>query len=269
MAEFRDYKDYGEIKERDDDVQYFCKFTFGQFFTILVMEVVTLAFVFYLGAKYGTNYLKIDIENDGPKVTSVVAGSPSAQTEEIDTGAASPIQDAEIQALARDVIKGGGGENKLKEKVRELLDKQQETQNTALAPQKQIQTDTRIDLGPEPATERTAAVSSAPKEPEAPAPAKAESASATDGGAIRVKSSSTSPFSIQVGSYPNMEEASSKVEEWRTKGYPSFMMIADIPDRGRWYRVRIGGFASKESATDYLAKIRQNEGVEGIVVSNE
>ena len=48
MTEFQDYKNYGEGKE--DDVQYFCKLTFGQFFTILVLEVVTLAFIFYLGA---------------------------------------------------------------------------------------------------------------------------------------------------------------------------------------------------------------------------
>ena len=47
------------------------------------------------------------------------------------------------------------------------------------------------------------------------------------------------------------------------------MMIADIPDRGRWYRVRIGGFAKKEDAQKYLERFRSDEGVEAIVVLNE
>jgi cell division septation protein DedD len=91
----------------------------------------------------------------------------------------------------------------------------------------------------------------------------------TGGGVIKVKSSSVGQYSVQVGSYPKMEEASARVEDWRKKGYPSFMMIADIPDRGRWYRVRIGGFGTKEEAQAYLDKFKQSESVDGIVVLNE
>src|SRR3989338_5620270 len=37
-------------KEVED---YFCRFTFGQFVTLILLELVTLFFVFYLGAHYG------------------------------------------------------------------------------------------------------------------------------------------------------------------------------------------------------------------------
>lgn len=256
MNEFSDYKNIKE--EKEEDVQYFCKFTFGQFFTILVLEVVTLAFVFYLGAKYGTNYLKIDqADNERPAVTEVVAGKTSAVS-----------QDAELQAMARDALKGGTSGD-LKERVDELLQKEGGQQQAGSVQQ------------PAPAVQPVQSIESAkiqqketslPKttiNTESKPEAKVETKPETDSGAIKIKSAANSQYSIQIGSYPNMNEASEKVQEWRAKGYPSFMMIADIPDRGRWYRVRIGGFAAKEDAQGYLEKFRANEGAEGIVVLNE
>lgn len=36
---------------------YFCKFTFGQFVTLILLELVTLFLVFYLGARYGPDLI--------------------------------------------------------------------------------------------------------------------------------------------------------------------------------------------------------------------
>ncbi len=41
-------------KEVED---YFCRFTFGQFVTLILLELVTLFFVFYLGARYGPDLI--------------------------------------------------------------------------------------------------------------------------------------------------------------------------------------------------------------------
>ncbi|MBI2092017.1 MAG: SPOR domain-containing protein [Deltaproteobacteria bacterium] len=250
MNEFRDLKN---LKE-DDDLQYFCKFTFGQFFTILVLEVVTLAFVFYLGAKYGTNYLKIDGET-GPNITQVIAGNNQPMAPE--------LQDRELQAMARDVVQGGGTEN-LKDRVKELLDKEKNPKPAVEAAPAPVQPAvTAVPPAAETATAETTPTEASASSNEAAKAAPSES------GVIRMKSPVGSQYSIQVGSYPNMDEAAVKVDDWRNKGYPSFMMIADIPDRGRWYRVRIGGFATKEDAQGYLDKFKQNENVEAIVVLNE
>ena len=46
-------------------------------------------------------------------------------------------------------------------------------------------------------------------------------------------------------------------------------MIADIPDRGRWYRIRIGGFSTKNNAKKYLEEFLEKEDTEAIIVLNE
>jgi len=248
MTEFRDYKNISA--EKEEDAQYFCKFTFGQFFTIIVLEVITLSFVFYLGAKYGTNYLKVGQEEQQTNITSVVANSP-APSENIPAA----LQDKELQQMARDAVKESNSD--LKERVKEMLNKKEDVapaQAQAPAPvQTQLPAQTIQQQQAAPAQEQ----------------AQAAQVAQADSGAIKVKSSASGAYSIQVGSYPNMDEAGERVKDWREKGYPSFMMIADIPDRGRWYRVRIGGFASKEDAQAYLDKFKINEQTEAIVVLNE
>ncbi|PIR16843.1 MAG: hypothetical protein COV46_06760 [Deltaproteobacteria bacterium CG11_big_fil_rev_8_21_14_0_20_49_13] len=277
-----DYKNIQE--EREPDLQYFCKFTFGQFFTILVLEVATLAFVFYLGAKYGTSYLKIDTADDQRSVVTeiVSTGGNGGQASSTATPTVSQqaIQDLELQAMARDALKGSGN-NSLKGKVKELLDKQanspvvSEPQQQTALPQSTIQQQqaamqAAMDaLNAEQAQASSVIPTPEPQPAQAALQAPAAPLEQGESGAIKIKSSAGAQYSIQVGSYPNMQEANSKVESWRGRGYPSFMMIADIPDRGRWYRVRIGGFPTKEDAQTYLEKFKGNEGVEAIVVLNE
>lgn len=255
-----EYKEYKELPvEKEEEAQeFFCRFTFGQFFTILVLEVVTLAFVFYLGAKYGTNYLKI-ADDDKPKIEQVVAGNSSMQImtpamapqqqAQAAPAANSQINDSELQAMARDALNVKKDDD-LKARVKEILAKnenaQQANQTQPVAAANETQPTAQAEAAPQPA--------SVPKPEQSP---------------ILMKGQAGKPFSVQVGSYPNMDEANGKVADWRSKGYPSYMMIADIPDRGRWYRVRIGGFATKDDAQQYLEKIKQNEGTEGIVVLNE
>ena len=44
-----------EFHEEDND--YFCRFSFGQFVSLALLEVVALFFVFYLGARYGPGFI--------------------------------------------------------------------------------------------------------------------------------------------------------------------------------------------------------------------
>lgn len=252
MGDFRDYKNV--VEDRDEPAQYFCRFTFGQFFTILVLEVITLGFVFYLGAKYGNEYIKISQETATPAVTEIVAGVPNVPAQSV-------IHDPELQAMAKDAIQGGG-EPDLKQRVKELLEKESsQPATTALAGKQGAVSGERL---------------ATPAETSAGLPAKtikqeqaAESPKPANEGVVRMKSPANAQFSIQVGSYPNMDEANQKVSEWRDKGYAAFMMIADIADRGRWYRVRVGGFATKEDAQSYMDQLTSKENTEAIIVRNE
>jgi cell division protein FtsN len=51
----------------EEDEEYFCRFTFGQFVSLSLLELVALFFVFYLGARYGPGllgYKSIETENE-------------------------------------------------------------------------------------------------------------------------------------------------------------------------------------------------------------
>ncbi len=231
-------------EETEDRAQYFCRFTFGQFFTILVLAVITFGFVFYLGARYGNDYLRISDRglNNSPEITRVISeGIPSKTTS---------IQDPELQALAREVVEGGSDVD-LKMRVREMLNRKSEPETVSASNAVETAEPEVMPLDSEP-------------------PSQSSAIDATESSVIRVKTSANAKYSIQVGSYPNMEEANFKIENWRSKGYPAFIMIADIPDRGRWYRVRVGGFASRDDAESYLDRLRSKEGdIEAIIVLNE
>lgn len=41
----------------EEEEQYFCRFTFGQFVSLALLELIALFFVFYLGARYGPELL--------------------------------------------------------------------------------------------------------------------------------------------------------------------------------------------------------------------
>ncbi len=290
------------IEEEEESTSYFCRFTFGQFFTILVLEVITLAFVFYLGAKYGTNYLKVaDEDAAAANVREIVAkGSPD------DVMSIDGASQTELQSIAKDAMKGANDEE-IKARVRELLAKN--SSNSALNPPANVQAPINAQQYPQTGSVQQDNFPTQPSASKVPPPAplqddqtiadlmaRAQESQAakvqppsqqqyeqpqqqansqqskqqgSEQGVVRMKSPAGSPYSIQVGSYPSMEEASSKVDDWRGKGYAAFMMIADIPDRGRWYRVRIGGFPSKEDAQTYLEKFRIGESTEAIIVLNE
>lgn len=73
-------------------------------------------------------------------------------------------------------------------------------------------------------------------------------------------------FAIQIGSYQSSEEATSSLNQWKKKGYPVFMAVGQVPDKGTWYRVRIGGFGSRDDAQKFLEKLKAKEKVSALVV---
>jgi cell division septation protein DedD len=73
-------------------------------------------------------------------------------------------------------------------------------------------------------------------------------------------------FTVQVGSYQSSEEATASLANWKKKGYSAFMAVGSIPNKGTWYRVRIGGFPSREEAQKFLEKFKTKEKASALVV---
>ena len=237
---------------------FFCRFTFGQFFALLVLEVFTLFFVFYLGARYGQDFLGLKQE---------VSAVEQEATEEGADAKVLTTADPETVKIAPQLIEKAKTPE-LKDRIRRMIEGAQKPSRRRMP--EVVSVNRREESAP--------AVAKAPKKvpdvvsseegtKEAPQPSPEKPIE--DTGVVRVKSPSGARYSVQVGSYPQMSEAAQAVERWKKKGYPAFMMIADIPDRGRWYRVRLGGFKTREDATYYMKELQARENVEALVVLNE
>lgn len=88
-----------------------------------------------------------------------------------------------------------------------------------------------------------------------PAPAKSEPMSAAKG------------FAVQIGAPASEQAAIGLRDKARAAGFTSFIQPVDT-ESGRRYRVRIGPEASRESAAALLARVKQNTGIDGIVVAH-
>lgn len=228
------------------EASYFCRFTFGQFFTLLVLEIFTLFFIFYLGARYGREFLGIETP-----VAEQRAGLPEVTT--TSSQVASTTADPEIRALAKDILEQAPPSD-LKQRVEEMLgERERRTENRE---QKQ-KTETETENGKQKTENREPKVGNQE---------------------LRTKNQEPQPviqtapenarYTIQIGSYNNVDEAHTMVTHWQEKGYPAYLTSADIPEKGRWYRVRVGGFENKELAQTYLDEFKHKEGVDAFIASN-
>jgi cell division septation protein DedD len=73
-------------------------------------------------------------------------------------------------------------------------------------------------------------------------------------------------FTLQVISYDRPEPSRAFAEGLRKKGHAAFVTAADVPDRGRYYRVRIGPFKNRELAEGYRRKFEDEEHMNTFVV---
>lgn len=58
-------------------------------------------------------------------------------------------------------------------------------------------------------------------------------------------------FTVQLGSFKSREMAFDLEKKLSSRGYPSFVRKVVIPDKGEWYRVRVGTFNDKSKAESY------------------
>jgi cell division protein FtsN len=80
-----------------------------------------------------------------------------------------------------------------------------------------------------------------------------------------IKSQKDGNVAIQVASTKDPASAETMVKKLQIKGYPAFSVKADIPEKGTWYRVRVGYFSGKTEAESIRQQLAAS-GYEGIVV---
>lgn len=75
-------------------------------------------------------------------------------------------------------------------------------------------------------------------------------------------------WTLQLSAYQDKAEAERFAAGLRDKGYAPFIVEANVPGKGIWFRVRMGRFGSKDAATTYLADFKRETSIAGIVTNN-
>lgn len=65
------------------------------------------------------------------------------------------------------------------------------------------------------------------------------------------------PWVIQVAATQDEAQGTQLVQRLKKSGYPAYLTKVAIPDKGTWFRVRVGGYASREAAESDLVKLEK------------
>lgn len=76
-------------------------------------------------------------------------------------------------------------------------------------------------------------------------------------------------YQLQVSSFRTQGEAQAFAEQLRARGHKAYVVEAHVPDRGTWYRVRVGPFGSQHAAATYRASFEEREHVVPFIVPPE
>jgi cell division protein FtsN len=83
--------------------------------------------------------------------------------------------------------------------------------------------------------------------------------------ALRKGASEKGAWVVQVGSTQERSEADRIAARFAGRG--ARVTAADVPGKGRWYRVRLGSFDTREAADRYLKDLERTTGARGFVAS--
>lgn len=75
-------------------------------------------------------------------------------------------------------------------------------------------------------------------------------------------------FTLQVGSHQTLAEARDQVDALEVLGMQPHLRPVDLKGKGRWYRVYLGGFATREEAENEGLQMKAKHAIESFLVSN-
>jgi cell division protein FtsN len=75
-------------------------------------------------------------------------------------------------------------------------------------------------------------------------------------------------FTLQISAFQNRPEADRFAAKLRDRGYAPYIVSAEVPNKGTWYRVRMGSFPSKDAASRYLADFKRETQLSAFVAAN-
>lgn len=74
-------------------------------------------------------------------------------------------------------------------------------------------------------------------------------------------------FTLQIGSYPNMDEARDQVDSLKALGMKPFLRTAEVKGKGKWFRVYLGGYESKDQAEKAGERFQSRHVIDAYIVA--
>ncbi len=75
-------------------------------------------------------------------------------------------------------------------------------------------------------------------------------------------------YTLQVGSYQDLADASARIEEIERHGIEPYLRSVILKNKGKWYRIYLGGYDSIEAADKAGKKLRSQRVIDSYIVSN-
>jgi cell division septation protein DedD len=72
-------------------------------------------------------------------------------------------------------------------------------------------------------------------------------------------------FTLQISAFQSRAEADRFSARLRDRGYAPYIVAAEVPRKGTWYRVRMGRFKTREAAARYLADFQRETNIQAFV----
>lgn len=116
----------------------------------------------------------------------------------------------------------------------------------------------------DPGAMAAAPVSTPAVEAPAPKPAAKETTAAPKPAASKpaaeVKKPAAGLYYVQVAAFTDRAQAQAAADRYKKQGYAAVVASPRPADTKTWYRVRLGGYASRDRAADLLAKLNASAG---------
>ncbi|MEO7110241.1 MAG: SPOR domain-containing protein [Polyangiaceae bacterium] len=73
-------------------------------------------------------------------------------------------------------------------------------------------------------------------------------------------------YQLQVSSFRSHDEADGFANQQRARGHKAYVLEAQVPGRGVWYRVRVGPFSTQHAASSYRSTFETREHVVPFII---
>jgi len=88
-------------------------------------------------------------------------------------------------------------------------------------------------------------------------------------GKVQATPAGKGAFTLQLSATQTREEADRFASGLKAKGYAPYIVSAQVPGKGTWYRVRLGSFPNRDAASRYLQDFRRETQMEAFVASKD